>query len=629
MNNFMKRLLVAMFSVGLAVCLGASSSVNAAEVRQEPVISIAVKDMPLREFVAEVEKKCSYTFFYSVQVLEQAGKVTVNAENEPVGEVLKKALAGTGCTFEVIGNKIAIKTDTSLKLADANIAAKSQTVTEQSAGTRETRIVSGVVRDSEGKPLPGVGVFIVGTTTGVITDNDGAYSIKVAAGQELRFSSMGYKDETVKVGSRSEISVRMMDDAQVLESVVVTAFGMKRDEKSLGYAATKVDGGNFSNAATSSNWVGGLAGKVAGLGVVADGDGVLAVALHIDGAVRADDAHRVARRVCNFAFAGEVGQRAVARHDPFGIRVNRHVRRAAAAVPRTGLVIDYRAGKHASLRHIQIEVGNAVPNHVAVHLLVDSGEGAVRAVRAGLAPAALFGVARAAQEVFAVIRGNLDVREHELALGVGGIEDAAVAGDERAALHLKAALANLGVAGHALVEDDRPGVNVLLKVGHIARQVAVVQADGIQAFETQRFGACCRQRCFMNRDIRRHIHRRRAHALGDIRAAVHDHRAAAAVGTDRRGGFALRRHGQILGVERAAASDVNAAGGILRGRDGRIAHHRHAVAVGEHARAALCVGGHRAIRNGDCAAGGQHRRAHAVKAGLIAARALVGIANDG
>ena len=58
-----------------------------------------------------------------------------------------------------------------------------------------------------------------------------------------------------------------MDDAQVLESVVVTAFGMKRDEKSLGYAATKVDGGNFSNAATSSNWVGGLAGKVAGLAI--------------------------------------------------------------------------------------------------------------------------------------------------------------------------------------------------------------------------------------------------------------------------------------------------------------------------------------------------------------------------
>ena len=267
MNNFMKRLLVAMFSVGMAVCLGSSSSVNAAEVRQEPVISIAVKDMPLREFVAEVEKKCSYTFFYSVQVLEQAGKVTVNAENAPVSEVLEKALAGTGCTFEVIGNKIAIKTDTSLKPADANIAAKSQTVTEQTAGTKDIRVVSGVVRDSEGKPLPGVGVFIVGTTTGVITDNDGAYSIKVAAGQELKFSSMGYKDETVKVGSRSEISVRMMDDAQVLESVVVTAFGMKRDEKSLGYAATKVDGGNFSNAATSSNWVGGLAGKVAGLAI--------------------------------------------------------------------------------------------------------------------------------------------------------------------------------------------------------------------------------------------------------------------------------------------------------------------------------------------------------------------------
>lgn len=74
MNNFMKRLLVAMFSVGLAVCFGATSSVNAAEVRQEPVISIAVKDMPLREFVAEVEKKCSYTFFTAFKYLNRRGR---------------------------------------------------------------------------------------------------------------------------------------------------------------------------------------------------------------------------------------------------------------------------------------------------------------------------------------------------------------------------------------------------------------------------------------------------------------------------------------------------------------------------------------------------------------------------
>lgn len=267
MNIFKKRLRIAVLSVVMSLCFGVSPSVNATEVRQEPIISISVKDQPLREFIAAVEKKCNYTFFYSTQVLESAGNVSVEAENLPVSEVLKKALAGTGCTFEVIGNKIAIKAGSKSSSKEEGNTSRQVTGESPEAGIQSVRTVSGVVRDSQGKPLPGVGVIIEGTTTGVITDNDGVYSISVAPDQQLRFSSLGYKDEIVKVGNRTEISVRMVDDAQVLESVVVTAFGIKRDEKSLGYAATKVDGERFSNSSTSSNWLGGLAGQVAGLAI--------------------------------------------------------------------------------------------------------------------------------------------------------------------------------------------------------------------------------------------------------------------------------------------------------------------------------------------------------------------------
>lgn len=267
MNIFKKRLRIAVLSVVMSLCLGVSTSVYATELRQEPVISISVKDQPLREFIAAVEKKCNYTFFYSTQVLESAGNVSVEAENLPVSEVLKKALAGTGCTFEVIGNKIAIKAGSKSDSKEEGNTSRQVTGESPEAGNQSVRTVSGVVRDSQGKPLLGVGVIIEGTTTGVITDNDGVYSISVAPDQQLRFSSLGYKDEIVKVGNRTEISVRLMDDAQVLESVVVTAFGIKRDEKSLGYAATKVDGERFSNSSTSSNWLGGLAGQVAGLAI--------------------------------------------------------------------------------------------------------------------------------------------------------------------------------------------------------------------------------------------------------------------------------------------------------------------------------------------------------------------------
>lgn len=268
MNLFMKRLRIAAFSVMMTLCTILSSPcVFATQARQEPVISISAKNLPLREFIAAIEKKCNYTFFYSVQVLEKAGNVSVEAENLPVSEVLEKALAGTGCTFEVLGNKIAIKTDAKSATMD-NGNSGNQTKDDAPANSGQTaHVVSGIVKDSQGQPMPGVGVLIEGTATGVITDNDGVFAISVLPEQQLRFSSMGYKDEVVKVGSRSELNIRMMDDVQVLESVVVTAFGMKRDEKSLGYATTKVDGANFSNAAASSNWLGGLAGKVAGLAI--------------------------------------------------------------------------------------------------------------------------------------------------------------------------------------------------------------------------------------------------------------------------------------------------------------------------------------------------------------------------
>lgn len=247
-----------------AVCLWAVSAARTAAQTKEPAITISARDLPLRDFIANIEKQCNYTFFYSAQVLENAGAVTVEATNLPVSQVLEKSLKGTGCTFEIVGNKIALKV---APKSGTERTGKEEVVRTSSADKSEPHLVSGVVKDAQGNPMPGVGVMIVGTLNGVITDVEGRYTISAAPDQQIQFSFLGYKSETVKVGERAEISIIMKDDAQVLESVVVTALGMKRDEKSLGYAATKVDGERFSNAATSSNWIGNLAGQVAGLAI--------------------------------------------------------------------------------------------------------------------------------------------------------------------------------------------------------------------------------------------------------------------------------------------------------------------------------------------------------------------------
>ena len=131
----------------------------------------------------------------------------------------------------------------------------------------EPHWVTGTVLDEEGKPMVGVGVIIPATLQGVITDADGKYRIQAKPENELQFSFLGYKDHTVKVGERAVIDVSMVSEGQALDAVVVTALGIKRDEKSLGYAASKVDGEKLASVTNSENWLSGLAGQVAGLDI--------------------------------------------------------------------------------------------------------------------------------------------------------------------------------------------------------------------------------------------------------------------------------------------------------------------------------------------------------------------------
>lgn len=126
--------------------------------------------------------------------------------------------------------------------------------------------VTGTVTDETGEPMVGVSVVVeslpgVGTTTGV----SGEYAITVPAkGGEIVFSFIGYKARTEKLNGRTRIDVALEPDNQVIEEVVVTALGLTRAEKSVGYAITKLDGDAVNNT-VSSNWLNSMSGKVAGL----------------------------------------------------------------------------------------------------------------------------------------------------------------------------------------------------------------------------------------------------------------------------------------------------------------------------------------------------------------------------
>jgi len=124
--------------------------------------------------------------------------------------------------------------------------------------------IRGKVTDDNKIPLPGVSVLLKGSTTGASTNGDGTYSITVPANSTtLVFSSLGFGTREIAIGGRTQIDVQLMPDSKELSEVVVTALGIKRSQKSLGYAAQQVDGDNLT-LTKETNVISALAGKVAG-----------------------------------------------------------------------------------------------------------------------------------------------------------------------------------------------------------------------------------------------------------------------------------------------------------------------------------------------------------------------------
>ncbi|MFV8839445.1 SusC/RagA family TonB-linked outer membrane protein [Salinimicrobium soli] len=129
------------------------------------------------------------------------------------------------------------------------------------------RTISGTVTDANGMPLPGVNVLIKGTTTGVQTDFDGNYAIEATRGDVLVFSYIGLKTAEYGVGDITRIDVVMQEDAAQLEEVVITAVGISRDEKELGYNVQTVGSEEISNK-PNADIVNSLAGETSGVQIV-------------------------------------------------------------------------------------------------------------------------------------------------------------------------------------------------------------------------------------------------------------------------------------------------------------------------------------------------------------------------
>jgi TonB-linked SusC/RagA family outer membrane protein len=131
---------------------------------------------------------------------------------------------------------------------------------------QEKTVTGAVTASGDGMTLPGVNVIIKGSNQGTVTDMEGKYSINVSEAATLLFSSVGFSSKEVVVGNQTQINISLQENLQGLDEVVVTALGISREKKSLGYATQEVDGEDL-NLTNEQNVLGSLSGRVAGVQV--------------------------------------------------------------------------------------------------------------------------------------------------------------------------------------------------------------------------------------------------------------------------------------------------------------------------------------------------------------------------
>jgi len=241
-----KLLLLMKFTI--AMLLFATLHVSAKTYSQDR-ITLKLESAELKTALKQIEKKSIYRFLYNDDVISAHRKVSVNANNALVTEVLDNILTETSLGYKVLDNNLVV-------------------ITQKDFMIQETK-VTGRVTGTDGQGVPSVTVRIKGSNAATTTAADGTYSISAPDGAVLVFSSVGYVTQEVAVSGRTQINVTLQIAAKDINEVVVIGYGTasKRD---LTGSITKVAGKEVADK-PNTNPVASLQSKVAGLSVVNNG----------------------------------------------------------------------------------------------------------------------------------------------------------------------------------------------------------------------------------------------------------------------------------------------------------------------------------------------------------------------
>lgn len=212
---------------------------------QSVSVSLQMKNVSIEEVLNQIEEETEFRFLYNKKMVNVEREVNVSANNKNIVEILDNLFKNAGISYSISGRQIV------LNKRDATEA------------IQQTRKVIGVVFDSQGEPVIGANVVEKGTTNGTITDVDGAFTLDVSANAVLKVSYIGYADQEVAVNNKNSLEVRLAENTELIDEVVVVGYGTQKKATVTGSVAQI--SGEVVKQSPAANLSNSIAGRIPGV----------------------------------------------------------------------------------------------------------------------------------------------------------------------------------------------------------------------------------------------------------------------------------------------------------------------------------------------------------------------------
>lgn len=212
---------------------------------QTAKVNILAENMQMKDIISQIESQTDYLFVYNYENVDLSRKISLNAPDISVAEVLKIIFRNSDVVYAVEGNNILLMKNSA------------------EAQQQNSKRITGKVTDSKGEPIIGANIVEKGTTNGTITDIDGKYTLNVSSSPIIQVSYIGYLTQEVSIRNKTSLDITLKEDLQALDEIVVVGYGTQKKEVVTG-AITSLKAEDIS-LSPAANMASGLAGRLSGV----------------------------------------------------------------------------------------------------------------------------------------------------------------------------------------------------------------------------------------------------------------------------------------------------------------------------------------------------------------------------